>query len=324
MAGGAKPVNALNKRHMELLTPVVRLVKPTQEEANRDLDLLIYTKSTRLQANQTLDDIASWPMEQKLEHLKYMRDTIKSSWEFLDFVFEIHGVNREFTHQFVRTRDFAGIDDPAFGEPSANFTVAAFAQESQRTVNASGNGYVIPTTIMPENVQAVQFILAAENDFYKELLARGEPPQNARCVLPTAVATSIIAKASLRALNAMAEVRLCTRTQGQYQDVFRLMREAIYKVMPWLQGFIEVFCVNHGTCCFPNYTKCPIQGPLFNPETGRRFDNATVTLTVLSEDREPPSTSEFPVPPAKRSEVYVSWETMRHEATPVAKDGRTM
>src|SRR5579863_9531120 len=104
---------------MELRTPKVELVTFTPDA----LEVLIYTKSTRLQGKQTLEEIKSWPMEKKLEHLAYMRDTIKSSWEFCEYTFEIHGVNREFTHQFVRTRDMSGIDDPAFGEPDANFQV---------------------------------------------------------------------------------------------------------------------------------------------------------------------------------------------------------
>ena len=302
---------------MELLTPTVRLVKPTAEEAEADLDLLIYTKSTRLKAEQTLEVIHGWPMQQRLDHLAYMRNTIKSSWEFQDYVFEIHGVSREFTHQFVRTRDMAGIDDPAFGEPSANWTVVSFAQESQRTVDASGNGFVLPVGIQEKDLEWYKDCLNEERLMYQEALQRGQPPQVARGLLPTATATSIICKASLRALNAMAEVRLCTRTQGQYQDVFRLMRQAVYERTPWVVGFIEVFCVNHGTCCFPNYDKCPIQGSLFNPETGRRFDEKLVYVSDgMSRD--------VHERPAKRSEIFKMWEENRHEATPVAKDGRTM
>lgn len=314
---------------MEFLTPTVRLVKPTPEEAEQELNLLIYTKSTRLQANQTLDDISNWPFLQKMEHLAYMRNTIKSSWEFMDYVFEIHGVSREFTHQFVRTRDMAGVDDPAFGEPSANWTVVSFAQESQRTVDASGNGMVLPKGIKPENLETFKRALEIEGELYASMLKRGEPPQVARGVLPTATATSIICKASLRALNAMGEVRLCTRTQGLYQDVFRLMREAVYERTPWATGWIEVFCVNHGTCCFPNYDKCPIQGSLFNPETGMRFDQKRRDIRTVKDDigsfnHGVTGFVSIDERPAKRSEIKKMWEENRHEAVPVAKDGRTM
>lgn len=284
-----------------LRTPEVRLVTYTPDA----LETLIYTKSTRLQGRQTLEAIKVWPMSKKLEHLGYMRDTIKSSWEFVEYTFEIHGVSREFTHQFVRTRDMSGIDDPAFGEPDANFGVVSFAQESQRTVDASANGFVLPTTINEQHRSYYEGALQDANDAYSQLLAWGEPPQNARAVLPTAISTSIIVKASLRTLHHMAEVRLCTRTQGQYQDVFRLMREQVYAVHPWAFGWIEVYCCNTGVCCFPRYDKCPIQPPTFNPDTGLRCDG--------SSER-----------PATRKEIFKLWEEIRHEARPVAKDGRTM
>jgi hypothetical protein len=50
------------------------------------LDLLLFTKNTRLTMNgATLADIAAWPQEKKLAELEYMRNTIQSSWEFVDY-----------------------------------------------------------------------------------------------------------------------------------------------------------------------------------------------------------------------------------------------
>jgi thymidylate synthase ThyX len=315
---------------IKFLEPRVELVRPaTSEQALAELDLLIYTKSTRLQGKQTLQEIHNWPMDKKLDHLAYMRDTIKSSWEFLQYTFEIHGVSREFTHQFVRTRDMVGVDDPAFGEPDANWTVVSFAQESQRTVDASGNGAVLPVGVKPENEGTLKMMLDNHGQDYQVLMSLGEPPQVARAVLPTATATSIICQASLRALHHMAEIRLCTRTQGQYQNVFRLMREAVYERTPWVRGWIEVYCVNTGTCCFPRYDKCPIQGPLFNPETGVRFDRKTDSRATIQDDAGSfnygaVGVETVDVRPAKRSEILQMWEENRHEATPVARDGKSM
>ena len=297
---------------MRIQTPTVELVRFWDDA----LEILIYTKSTRLQGKTTLAEIMSWPMEKKLEHLAYMRDTIKSSWEFSQYIFEIHGVSRAFTHQFVRTRDAAGIDDPAYGMPDANPAQASFAQESQRTVDASDNGFVFPDGLLVENKDYFFEEFDHSNRAYVEAIRRGEPPQVARALLPTGVSTSIIAMLSLRALHHMAEVRLCTRTQGEYQNVFRMMRDAVIAVHPWTEPFINVFCVNHGTCCFPRYTKCPVQGPLFNPETGLRFD--LKSYPTLS------SIHEIPERPAKRSEIYEAWRLIRHEATPTAIGGKTM
>jgi len=274
---------------VNIVKPKVELINYTQAA----LELLLFTKGTRLQGRTTLDEIKAWSYETKMEHLAYMRDTIKSSWEFIDYVFLISGVSRAFTHQFVRTRDQAGIDDPAFGSPAANPAVAAFAQESQRTVDASENGVVMPP-VHPENYELFEVALDFETMAYKQALDSGEPAQNARALLPTAVSTSIIAKLSLRALHHMAEVRLCTRTQGEYQNVFRMMREAVYRVHPWALGWIEVFCVNHGTCCFPRYTECPIQALTYLPDKNQLID------------------------------IYGVWEDVRHEATPASRSGKTM
>jgi thymidylate synthase ThyX len=273
---------------MKIVSPSVELVSHTPDA----LELLIFTKSTRLQGRQTLDEIKAWPLDKKIEHLNYMRDTIKSSWEFINYTFLIRGVSRAFTHQFVRTRDQAGIDDPAFGMPDANPAVASFAQESQRTVDISDNGFVLPTTLKEANAAYFVSSLEYSESCYETIKLFNEPSQNARSLMPMAVATSIIAQLSLRALHHVAEVRLCTRTQGEYQNVFRMMRQEVYEVHPWAEGWIEVYCVNHGTCCFPRYKECPIAALTLDPES-------------------------------VRSKIKNRWERIQHEATPVAADAKT-
>lgn len=90
---------------------------------------------------------------------------------------------------------------------------------------------------------------------YGELLRVGVPAQDARDVLPNGTLTSITAKFNLRGLHDMGKVRLCTRTSGLYQDVFREMRARVVEVHPWIDEhrFIEVHCISEGTCAFPRY-----------------------------------------------------------------------
>ena len=79
----------------------VKLINATSDAVN----LLLFTKNTRLMNDEgAYDKIKAWPQEQKDEHLDYMLNTIKSSWEFIDYTFDIRDVSRGFTHQFVRTR----------------------------------------------------------------------------------------------------------------------------------------------------------------------------------------------------------------------------
>jgi len=286
---------------------MVRIVQPKVEIIDfnpRALDLLLFTKATRLKGERTMADIAAWPHEKKLEELAYMRDTIKSSWEFCDYVFLLSNVSRVFTHQFVRTRTMAGVDDPAFGAPEANAAVASFAQEAQRTIDASGNGYSIPAGAKRPGFY--EDVYAVNERTYLDLLSFGENYQDARSALSNGITTSIVAKISLRVLSDMAQVRLCTRAQGEYQQVFRRMRAEVYKVHPWTRGWIEVYCVNQGTCCFPRYKACPIQQYVFNPDTGESFGGFAAVGTRT------------------RDEIKAIWEETTHEANPVAKDGKTM
>lgn len=240
------------------------------------LTLLLRTKNTRLAHG---DDPATWSDEKRQEHLDYMRDTIKSSWEFCDYVFEIEGVTRAFTHQLVRTR------------------TGSYAQEAMRVVDARSHDIVEPDSFRghPDWDDAwhrgIQSAVAA----YGYLLDAGAAPQDARGLLPTNITTSIMAKFNLRTLHDMAKLRLCTRTQGEYQDVFRAMRAAVIAVHPWAAEFLEVHCVATGTCAFPRYGKkeCPVWFPA--------MDNAEV-----------------------RDRARHRFWTLRYEASPVAIDGKAM
>ena len=249
----------------------VKLISVTPDA----LTLLLQTKNTRLRNDS---DPARWTEEQRADHLAYMLDTIRSSWEFVDYVFQLDGVTRAFTHQFVRTR------------------TGVYAQESQRTVDVRGADVTMPSRVLADEEgralweDAVGLIGIA----YGALVDMGIPPGDARGILPTNVQTSITAKFNLRTLSNMAEVRLCTRTQGEYQDVFRAMRAAVLEVHPWAAPFIEVACVAKGICAFPRYgrTSCPIWDP--------EMDNT-----------------------ALRERTRQKFWSIRHEATPLAAGGKS-
>lgn len=237
------------------------------------MNLLLRTKNTRLKFSS---DPSTWSEEERLQHIEYMRDTIQSSWEFVSYTFQIEGVSRAFTHQLVRTR------------------TGAYAQESQRTIDARENPVVAPGGL-DDAEQHVWDNMAQDGlNQYRTLIdVYGFAPQDARGILPTNISTSIVAKFSLRTLSDMAKVRLCTRTQGEYQEVFRAMRRLVIETHPWAEDFINVHCVALGTCAFPRYGKA--ECPLYDP----RMD--------LSE---------------LKTETKARWETMRFEAKPKVKGGK--
>ena len=201
------------------------------------LETLLYTKNTRLQGEQTFDDVCHWSEEKKLVHLAYMKDTIQSSWEFVDYIFELSGVTRAFTHQLVRTR------------------TASFAQESQRTVDVS-NHEVINTS---GKKMFDSFAIEAMENYRTMIEDNDMAIQDARGILPTNISTSIIVKLNLRTLHDMGLLRLCFRTQGEYQRAFELMRDCVFSVHPWAKDFIKVHCAWYGSCAFPRYKECPVK-----------------------------------------------------------------
>ena len=221
----------------------VKLISHTQDA----LELLLLSKNTRLKGEeQTIESIRAWPMEKKLEHLGYMRDTIKSSWEFIDYTFQIQDVTRAFTHQFVRTR------------------TGTYAQEAQRVVDLSDSTWLTPPSLDPTGELAFDITMQNSISGYSVLRGMGVPAQDARGVIPTNIHTNIMGKFNLRTLSDMALVRMCVRTQGEYQDVFRAMRQCVIDVHPWAEDFINVHCVATGICCFPRYDKCPVKPYTYN------------------------------------------------------------
>lgn len=240
------------------------------------LNILLETKNTRL---TFIEPPAEWPAEKKAEHLAYMRDTIKSSWEFIDYIFSIEVVTRVFTHQLVRTR------------------TGSYAQQTQRATDVREQPIMEPSSIANDQHRHELWTrgVAAMIEAYSGLIDAGTPIQDARGMMPVHTTTSIMCKYNLRTLHDMAKLRLCTRTQGEYQEVFRRMRELVVGVHPWTEDFINVHCVSEGTCAFPRYGKeeCPVYLPAMD-------------LTEV-----------------KAQAKVLFWST-RHEAAPVSKHGKSM
>jgi flavin-dependent thymidylate synthase len=197
----------------------VKLINSTSDAVN----LLLFTKNTRLMNDEdAYDKVSKWDDEKKQAELDYMLQTIRSSWEFIDYTFDIRDVSRGFTHQFVRTRQ------------------ASYAQQSQRTVDMVGFTYYTPERIYKDETANVIYDDAMRmiNEKYQELRSLGIPAEDARGVLPTNIHTNIVAKFNLRTLSEMAKSRLSPRAQGEYQNVFKLMVKEVVRVHPWADPFL--------------------------------------------------------------------------------------
>lgn len=197
----------------------VTLVSHTQEAA----ELLLFTKSTRLTMSPGLmDEIRTWTHEKKMAELEYMANTIPSSWEFVDYVFLIEGVSRAFTHQFVRSRQ------------------GSYAQQTMRVLDMGGYEYVA-TDRNKQDPAAMALIRQVNQKIqacYRDLIALGQAPEDARGVLPTNISTNIVAKFNLRAFVDLAKSRTGGRTQSEYQHVMNGMVDAVLAVHPWAEKFM--------------------------------------------------------------------------------------
>lgn len=220
------------------------------------LDLLLGTKSARMRGQ----DVSTMTEAEKYDHFRYMLDTIKSPFEFVDYIFDISEVSKNFTHQLVRTR------------------TGAYQQETSRALEITAFDAVRPEAFVRPNYEDMpteeHWAQAARSDvwddamasidaFYKELIAAGAQLQDARGLMPSNMSTRIQAKFNLRTLSDMAKNRLCTRTQGEYQNVYRQMRALVLAEHPWAEPLLQVACVGTGKCAFPRHGKehCPFWRP---------------------------------------------------------------
>mgnify|MGYP003120615819 FL=1 len=196
----------------------VKLINATSDAVN----LLLFTKNTRLMNDEdAYQKVSEWDQEKKQAELDYMLNTIKSSWEFIDYTFDVREVSRGFTHQFVRTRQ------------------GSYAQQSQRTVDMAGFTYYTPDRIMKDKWSRAIYDRAMKqiNECY-QALRELVPAEDARGILPTNIHTNIVAKFSLRTLHEMAKSRLSPRAQGEYQEVFKLMVKEVVNTHPWAKPFL--------------------------------------------------------------------------------------
>lgn len=196
----------------------VKLINYTRDA----IDTLLYTKNTRLEMTSSMDRIAGMSDEDKQVELDYMVNTIKSSWEFVDFTLSISGVTRAFTHQLVRNR------------------TCSYAQQTMRILDMDGFEYATGPSIKDQDQKEVydgamkQIQLA-----YNVLIELGVKVEDARGVLPTNILTNITMKINLRSLSDMMASRASSRTQGEYRDVLDAIYLVVTSVYPWIAPFLR-------------------------------------------------------------------------------------
>lgn len=197
----------------------VTLISHTQEAEN----ILLFTKATRLTMSPgLLEEIRSKTQEEKMAELEYMANTIPSSWEFVDYTFLVEGVSRAYTHQQVRTR------------------AASYAQQTMRVLDMGEFDYIFTDRNKEDQdaVTAIENLMKEVKETYRLLISFGQPPEDARGILPTNISTNIVCKFNLRTFVDLAKSRTGGRTQNEYQKVINGMVDEVLRVHPWAEKFL--------------------------------------------------------------------------------------
>lgn len=187
------------------------------------VETLIFAKSTRLNMTPDLmSSIMQMSDEDKMKEIEYIANTIPSSHEFVDYMFLIERVSRAFTHQLVRTRH------------------GSYAQQTMRMIDKSTYDYVHTEKNDgdPDALDLLKTHQVLTQDIYRQLIDAGQPVEDARGVLPTNIATNIVAKFNLRTLSELCKSRTGGRTQGEYQAVVGAMADAVLSNHPWADKFL--------------------------------------------------------------------------------------
>lgn len=207
------------------------------DPARHAANVLVFTKSTRLNMSpELMSEVERRPWSAIEDELKYMANTIPSSWEFVSYSFLITDVTRAFTHQFVRTR------------------TASFAQQTMRVLDKQGWTYGTGPSIDDREIYDETDLADIQlgstkyhydktmeiiGETYRWLIDNGAKIEDARGVLPTNIHTNIVAHFNLRTMTEMFRKRASGRTQGEYRDVADAMKDAMVAVHPWTTLFLN-------------------------------------------------------------------------------------
>ncbi|MFX1318420.1 MAG: FAD-dependent thymidylate synthase [Promethearchaeota archaeon] len=155
---------------------------------------------------------------------KFLQKVIKmghtSVLEHAVFTFEITGVSRVFTHQFVRHR------------------IASYLQKSFRRTKIKN--LILPPSVI-ENTEDPAKLQQAAESLYREYYRRGVPMEDARYLAPMGSETAIIATFNARTLlESFFPLRLHHTAQFEIRAIANEMLRQVKEVAPIIFQELEV------------------------------------------------------------------------------------
>ena len=154
--------------------------------------------------------------------------------EHVAITFAIDKISRACSHQLVRHR------------------IASYSQQSQRYVKYNNIDYIIPPSIKKNEEICLGFLRFMEDiEFnYSQLIDLGVTPEDARYILPNAVATNITMTVNARELIEMCKLRLCMTAQWEIRSMFEMICACVRgnKELTFLSDYLGPKCIWNKVC----------------------------------------------------------------------------
>lgn len=185
-------------------------------------------------------DVACLPAEQMEAFIRKMlkaEHAHESPLEHASLTFHIT-CSRACSHQLVRHR------------------IASYSQQSQRYVKMDDLPVIVPDSIAKNEGVSRSFEIwyrVVENR-YRAALREGIPAEDARYLLPNAVATHIVVTMNLRSLRHFFAERCCNRAQWEIRDIANQMLNICKAVCPVVFENVGPHCKRLGHC--PEHKPC--------------------------------------------------------------------
>jgi len=173
---------------------------------------LCYSSRTIEEIDESLDDVKQQKLIKKIMRLRHY-----SVLEHVYFTFGIEDISRVTSHQLVRHR------------------IASYSQKSQRYVKVEDNQeYIIPDSVKgdAEILKKFKALLLENHRFYKQMIDKGIPAEDARYILPQAIGTSVIFTANARELIHFFRLRCCNRAQWEIREMAIKMLKLVKEIAP--------------------------------------------------------------------------------------------
>lgn len=126
--------------------------------------------------------------------------------------------------------------------------IASYSQQSQRYVKMDNLPVVVPPNMGASGARLMERVCGELEGHYKNMIAHDIPAEDARYLLPNAVATHIVVTMNLRSLRHFFAERCCNRAQWEIRDIANQMLAVCKEVCPVVFENVGPHCMKLKRC----------------------------------------------------------------------------